>query len=145
VDHLDVHSAFLNGDLDEEVYMSIPQHEMACKLNKYLYGLKQSSIQWSIKLTNTLIDFGFRRSKVDYSLFIKTKPNSFLVVLDFVDDLLITGDNKEDIHKINEYHNMKFNIKDLGQARYFLGLEIERSKDGIVVCQRKYCLDLNGS
>jgi hypothetical protein len=95
-----------------------------------------------MKLTNTLIRFGFTRSKADYSLFIRAKATSFLVILVNVDDLLIVGDNKDEIQEIKEALNMKFNIKDLGTTRYFLGLEIAQSRERIALGQRKYCLDL---
>jgi hypothetical protein len=73
-----------------------------------------------------LIGLGFSRSKADYSLFIRANTNRFLVILVYVDDLLISGDKMADIQQIKDCLHMKLSNKDLGTARYFLGLEIAR-------------------
>nr|GEV64818.1 retrovirus-related Pol polyprotein from transposon TNT 1-94 [Tanacetum cinerariifolium] len=101
---MDVSNAFLHGDLTEEVYMQMPQgyvgkgenvHDtsstLVCKLKKSLYGLKQASRQWFVKLSSILLSFGFVQSKAEYSLFIKSDTYSFTATLVYVDDLLITG------------------------------------------------------
>lgn len=85
---LDISNAFLNVDLSEEVYMSLPlgynkpssaPHNLVCRLTKSLYGLKQASRQWNVKLTSTITSFGFVQSKSDYSLFIKGQGNNLLI------------------------------------------------------------------
>jgi len=94
---LDVNTAFLHGDLNEEVYMqpppglilSAPNH--VCKLQRSLYGLKQESKQWNTKLTETLISSDYTQSKADYSLFTKKSINGFTVILVYVDDLVLGG------------------------------------------------------
>jgi hypothetical protein len=94
---LDVNTAFLHGDLNEEVYMKpppglqLPHPDMVCKLQRSLYGLKQASRQWNTKLTETLIHSGFTQSKADYSLFTKNTTTGFTVVLVYVDDLVLGG------------------------------------------------------
>jgi hypothetical protein len=83
---------FLHGNPHEEVYMAAPQGfslvlpGMVCKLNKFVYGLKQSSRQWNEKLTQTLHSIGFKRSKVDYSLLTRQGKSSFLAIFVYVDD-----------------------------------------------------------
>ena len=113
-----------------------------CKLLKSLYGLKQASRQWNIKLTNTLLSAGFIQSSYDYSLFTLKKPEGMVIVLIYVDDLLITGDNELLIREAKEALHQKFKLKDLGELKYFLGIEVLRSKTGVILNQRKYILEL---
>nr|KYP43110.1 Retrovirus-related Pol polyprotein from transposon TNT 1-94 [Cajanus cajan] len=148
VHQLDINTAFLHGDLVEEVYMKPPpglilsSPNKVCKLQKSLYGLKQVSRQWNIKLTETLKLFGFVQSKSDYSLFTKRTNIGFIAILVYVDDLIISGSDETEIMKVKRLLDKQFSIKDLGQLSYFLGLEFSRSDQGISVCQRKYALEL---
>ncbi|GAU28547.1 hypothetical protein TSUD_268860 [Trifolium subterraneum] len=145
---LDVNTAFLHGDLNEEVYMQpppgleLPQPNLVCKLQRSLYGLKQASRQWNTKLTETLTSSGYIQSKADYSLFTKQTSTGFTVILVYVDDLVLGGTDMSEIHNIKTLLDDKFSIKDLGNLKYFLGFEVARSKEGISLCQRKYALDL---
>jgi len=113
-----------------------------CKLKKSLYGLKQASRQWNLELTKFLIDLGFTQSKQDYSLFTRSDEGKFLVVLVYVDDILITGSDGGGIVSVKAALHKAFTIKDLGEARYFLEVEISRSAKGILVNQKKYILDI---
>ena len=98
---LDVNNAFLNGSLQEEVYMDQPPRfeqwkDLACKLHKALYGLKQATRAWFVKLKNSLSSLGFTLSKANQSLFLKNTTTSYIFILDYVDDIIITGSrNKE--------------------------------------------------
>ncbi|CAN1263655.1 Retrovirus-related Pol polyprotein from transposon TNT 1-94 [Linum perenne] len=145
---LDVNTAFLHGDLYEEVYMSPPPGlilsapNLVCKLNKSLYGLKQASRQWNFKLTEFLLGSGYSQSKCDYSLFTKSVNGLFIAVLVYVDDIIITGTDLPTIQSLKTQLDKAFTIKDLGSLKYFLGLEIARSSKGISVCQRKYALEI---
>ena len=144
---LDVNNAFLHGDLDEEVYMSLPQGfhsqgEVVCKLNKSLYGLKQASRQWFAKFSSTLIQLGFIQSKADYSLFTRKCGDIFMVLLVYVDDVLIACNDKAEVDRFKIMLDDKFKLKDLGDLKFFLGLEVARSDKGIALCQRKYTLEL---
>jgi hypothetical protein len=145
---LDVNTAFLHGDLSEEVYMKpppglhLPHPNLVCKLQRSLYGLKQASRQWNTKLTETLVSSGYTQSKADYSLFTKHTNIGFTIILVYVDDLVLGGTDLTEIHHIKSLLDIKFSIKDLGVLKYFLGFEVARSQEGISLCQRKYTLDL---
>ena len=149
---LDVNNAFLNEDLFETVYMDLPfdyKHnvssshtKLVCKLNKSIYGLKQASRQWFEKFSTTLLQLGFTQSKSDYSLFIKGTGESFLALLVYVDDIIITGPSTFHIEVLKKYLHTCFKLKHLGTLKYFLGLELARSSDGPFLSQRQYTLQL---
>ncbi|GKV47833.1 hypothetical protein SLEP1_g54692 [Rubroshorea leprosula] len=145
---LDVNNAFLQGDLHEEVYMKIPQgftcnqSNKVCRLRKSLYGLRQASRNWFEKFTTSLEAVGFKQSKADYSLFTLAIADSFVVVLIYVDDIVITGNDGARIAALKHYLHSAFSIKDLGPLKYFLGIEVARTTEGIVLSQRKYALDI---
>ena len=104
-------------------------------MNKSLYGLKQASRQWFAKFSTTLIqDLGFIQSKADYSLFTRQTDQSFLIILVYVDDVLVASDNKDEIAQFKLLLDQKFKLKDLGDLKYFLGLEVARSDQGIALC-----------
>uniref|UniRef100_A0A2N9FZI4 Integrase catalytic domain-containing protein n=1 Tax=Fagus sylvatica TaxID=28930 RepID=A0A2N9FZI4_FAGSY len=150
---LDVNNAFLHGELDEEVYMTLPpgfhskgeqshSPSIVCKLQKSLYGLKQASRQWFSKFSTTLLQHGFTQSKADYSLFTKQHGSCFIALLVYVDDILIASNDATAVAQLKTYLDSQFKLKDLGPVRYFLGLEIARSSKGISVSQRKYALEI---
>ncbi|XP_060214071.1 uncharacterized mitochondrial protein AtMg00810-like [Lycium barbarum] len=85
---------------------------------------------------------GFVQSNYDYSLFTQQKESSILIVLVYVDDLLVTGSNHKLIEQVRKYLQTKFKMKDLGELKYFLGIELARSEKEIHLCQRKYALEL---
>ncbi|KAE8708351.1 Detected protein of unknown function [Hibiscus syriacus] len=146
--HMDVYNAFLQGDLVEEEYMSLPEgfcsqgETRVCRLQKSLYGLKQASRQWNMKLREALLLAGYSESKFDYSMFTKSQGSKVVIMLIYVDDLLITGNDNGLIEELKGILNKNFKMKDLGELRYFLGLEILRSAKGIIISQRKYALEL---
>ncbi|GJZ45341.1 cysteine-rich receptor-like protein kinase 8 [Tanacetum coccineum] len=155
---MDVSNAFLHGDLLEEVYMRPPfgysgtgkivtasntlDSNLVCKLKKSIYGLKQAPRQWFFKLLSVLVEFGYTQYKTDYSLFVKKEGSSFIVVLVYVDDLLITGNDQTQISKLKAQLSSIFHMKDLGEINYFLGLEVCRSSQGIFISQHKYTREL---
>ena len=148
IHQMDVQNAFLHGDLEEEVYMKMPPGFKAddpskvCRLRKSLYGLKQAPRCWFAKLSNALLQFGFVQSCSDYTLFTFIKGNDSLRVLIYVDDLIISCNNLDMIVKFKKYLSDCFKMKDLGNAKYFLGIEVSRGKSGIFLSQRKYALDI---
>lgn len=107
--HVDVHNAFLHGDLDEEVYMKLPSgystHDQikVCKLRKSLYGLRQAPGCWFTKLTTAWKAYGFVRSYSDYSLFTYQQKGVHLSVLVYVDDLIIAGDDTRGVAELKTY------------------------------------------
>ncbi|KAG7543853.1 Reverse transcriptase RNA-dependent DNA polymerase [Arabidopsis thaliana x Arabidopsis arenosa] len=150
---LDISNAFLNGDLDEEIYMSLPQgysprkggslpDNAVLKLEKSLYGLKQASRQWYLKFSTTLMNLGFKKSQADHTLFTRKAGNVFTSLLVYVDDIVIAGNDEEVIAQLKVDLAKAFKLRDLGPLKYFLGLEIARSVEGISICQRKYTLEL---
>ncbi|KAK0605442.1 hypothetical protein LWI29_026876 [Acer saccharum] len=146
---MDVNNAFLHGDLDEEIYMSPPprlqrqgENNLVCRLHKSLYCLKQASRQWLAKFSEAICSAGFVQSRADYSLFTKTQGKLFTALLIYVDDILITGNNPVSIAATKKFLHNHFNLKDLGNLKYFLGIEVSASKRGIFISQRKYALEI---
>ncbi|KAI3500537.1 hypothetical protein L1887_36359 [Cichorium endivia] len=145
---MDVNNAFLYGTLDEEVYMDLPpgyfskNDKQVCKLVKSLYGLKQAPRKWNEKFTASLVDFGFVQSKNDFSLYVKQNKEIFVVLLVYVDDIVLTGNNEQEIQSAKDFLKSQFLIKDLGILKYFLGIEIVKTDTGLCLSQRKYCLEL---
>jgi len=123
VHHLDVKSAFLNGDLAEKVYVQQPPgfvtagHERkVLKLHKALYGLKQASRPWNLKLDGSLLALGFARSECEHGLYTRGDGEKRLVVGIYVDDLIITGGSTEVISEFKEEMKSLFRMSDLGGA-----------------------------
>lgn len=138
----------MHGDLYEEVYkkpppsLEFPSSNMVCRLKISLFGLKQASRQWNTKLIETLLQSGYTQSKSDYSLFTKRSSLDFTTILVYVDDLVLTGTDLSKINNVKALLDQKFNIKDLGTLKYFLGFEVARTEQGICINQRKYALDM---
>ena len=115
---------------------------LVCRLTKSLYGLKQAFQQWFSKFSSSILAHGFKQSKCDYSLFTKTEGSIFIGLLVCVDDILIASNNPESVKVFTTFLDQQFKLKDLGPAKYFLGLELARSHKGISLCQRKYALEI---
>ncbi|XP_019168865.1 PREDICTED: uncharacterized protein LOC109164771 [Ipomoea nil] len=113
-----------------------------CKLLRSLYGLKQASRQWNAKLTTALTKEGFQQSKADPSLFTRGHDASFIALLVYVDDIIVTSANMSLIHELKVFLDSVFKIKDLGSLGYFLGIEAQLTENGLNICQRKYALDI---
>ena len=151
VHQMDVNTAFLYSSLAEEVYVEQPEglqipgkENWVCKLNRALYGLKQSSRAWFSLIAPTLVDFDFQQCEADSCIFVHTnvKGDKTYIAL-YVDDFLIAGDNADDIATIKGQLAEKFDMKDLGIAEKFLGMEIEYGEDGSVkLHQEQYLCDL---
>ncbi|KAL0375034.1 UNVERIFIED_CONTAM: Retrovirus-related Pol polyprotein from transposon RE1 [Sesamum radiatum] len=125
---MDVKSAFLNGYIDEEIYVEQPQgfiakgyEEKVLRLKKALYGLKQAPRAWYSRIDNYFMDRGFRRSLSEPTLYVKRQGNNEKMIHDFKEDMMKT-----------------FEMSDLGLMHFFLGIEINQEKEGIFICQKKY-------
>nr|KYP48666.1 Retrovirus-related Pol polyprotein from transposon TNT 1-94 [Cajanus cajan] len=120
---LDINNAFLHGDLTEEVYMKVPQglsvsdSTMVCKLQKSIYGLKQASRQWFAKLSTFLFNLGYKQSCYDHSLFIKKFNSKCIIILVYVNDLILAGDDAKEIAFFKQSLDNTFKIKDLGKSQ----------------------------
>ena len=147
----DVTNAFLHGELekDKEVYMAVPPGfdgefgpRQVCRLKKTLYGLKQSPRIWFGRFCQAMIKHGYKQSLSDHTLFTKRRGDKITCLIIYVDDMIITGDDTEEINNLKINLFKEFDMKDLGPLKYFLGIEVLRSRHGIFLRQRKYVLDL---
>ena len=146
---LDVKNAFLNGDLKEELYMEKPPGFVAqgefgkvCKLHKAIYDLKQSPRACFGKFRAAILMFGLRCCQSNCSVFCHTFERGKILLIVYVDDIIITGDDRKGIHDLKTFLQNSFQTKDLCKLRYFLGIELARSKEGIELSQRRYVLDI---
>ena len=163
-------NAFLHGSLTEDVYIQPPlglptPPESVCHLRRAIYGLKQAPRAWFECFRQAIISFGFQQSTKagfqdslhdhphisfqesfqDHSLFVRTSPQGRVLILLYVDDMIITGDDTTGIVDTQKYLYRQFQIKDLGRLRYFLGLEIAQADRGILISQQKYTSDIIAS
>lgn len=118
------------------------ERNRVCRLRKALYGLKQSPRAWFGKFSDAVLRFGMRRTESDHSVFSLTSEKGKVLLIVYVDDIIITGDDQKGIDELKTFLQQQFYTKDLGKLRYFLGVEVARSKDGISLSQRKYVLDI---
>ncbi|KAD4178302.1 hypothetical protein E3N88_26893 [Mikania micrantha] len=149
VHHLDVKSAFLHGELKEEVFVSQPEgfavkggEQKVYKLAKALYGLKQAPRAWNTKLDGVLRDCGFQRCKLEQAVYTKRTSDGLLVVGIYVDDLIVTGNKTEKIFQFKIQMEDNFEMSDLGLLSYYLGMEVSQGKDGIKVKQSSYAIKI---
>ncbi|GKV17137.1 hypothetical protein SLEP1_g27679 [Rubroshorea leprosula] len=148
--HMDVKSAFLNGVLQEEIYVEQPpgfeitgKEDYVYKLNKALYGLKQAPRAWYCRIDDYLMSQGFRRSIEEATLYVKgSSSESQLILSLYVDDLLLTGNDLKLMEQFKKVMMQEFAMTYLGETKYFLGLEVQQLSKGIFICQRKYALDI---
>lgn len=138
---MDAVTAFLQGDLDEDIFMQQPEGfndgtGKVCKLNRSIYGLKQSGRLWNIKLDNAMYRFGLRRAKNDPFIYFDKSANIYIAV--YVDDLLIFYKDDEKFEEIRKCLHETFRMKDIGHADSCVGINITRGKDCIELDQAKY-------
>uniref|UniRef100_A0A2N9G7D2 Integrase catalytic domain-containing protein n=1 Tax=Fagus sylvatica TaxID=28930 RepID=A0A2N9G7D2_FAGSY len=144
---MDVKNVFLNGDLTEEVYMQAPPGysdcpDKVCLLRRALYGLKQAPRAWFAKFSSIVHQFGFSSSSHDTALFIRRSDKGMILLLLYVDDMIITGDDHSGISDFKLFLHQQFEMKDLGHLSYFLGLEVSSDSTGYYLSQAKYASDL---
>jgi hypothetical protein len=146
---MDVHNAFLNGELIEIMFMkqpprfkdlSKPHH--VYRLNKALYGLKQAPRAWYTALKSAILQLGFHNSKADSSLFIYREGSILCYFLVYMDDIVITGNNPSFMNSVIQQLGVMFSLKDMGSLHYFLGIEVIPNLAGLFLSQHKYVRDL---
>ncbi|RVW41005.1 Retrovirus-related Pol polyprotein from transposon TNT 1-94 [Vitis vinifera] len=149
IHQLDIKNAFLHGDLEEEVYLEQPpgfvaqgEYGKVCRLKKALYGLKQSPRAWFGKFSKEIQAFGMNKSEKDHSVFYKKSAAGIILLVVYVNDIVITRNDHAGISDLKTFMHSKFHTKDLGELKYFLGIEVSRSKKRMFLSQRKYVLDL---
>ena len=137
---MDVKTAFLNGDLYEDVYMAQPEgfvmkgkEHMGCHLKKSIYGLKQASRQWYLKFDQIIRQFGFKANKKDDCVYAKFKESKFIFLILYVDDILLASNDRNMLLETKKFLASKFEMKDLGEATYVLGIEIYRDRSNGVL------------
>ena len=148
--HMDVKNAFLNGELLEEVYMKLPlgySHppgfpHRVCRLRRALYGLKQAHRAWFANFSSTISQHGFSGNSFDTTLFLRRSDHGIIILLLYVNDMIITGDDMQGIQDLKHFLGNQFKMKDVGPLNYFLGLEVSSSIDGYYLTQVKYTSDL---
>ena len=134
LEQLDVKTAFLHGDLEEEIYMLQPEgfeeqgkRNLVCRLNKSLYGLKQAPRCWYKRFDSFIMSLGYNRLNADPCAYFKRFGKSdFIILLLYVDDMLVAGPNKDHIEKLKAQLASEFEMKDLGPANKILGMQIHR-------------------
>jgi len=146
---MDVKSAFLNGFIDEEVYLSQPpgfedhnNPDYVFKLKKALYGLKQAPRQWYERLSNFLLSQGYERGKTNKTLFIKNSCNDIILVQVYVDDIIFGSNNESLCEQFVATMQGEFEMSMMGELNFFLGLQVKQVEHGIFLCQTKYCREL---
>ncbi|GJR82221.1 pol polyprotein [Tanacetum coccineum] len=145
IHQMDVKTAFLNGDLEEEIYMNQPEGFIApgqegkvCRLVKSLYGLKQAPKQWHQKFDHTMLESGFKINECDKCVYVKDTSAGYVILCLYVDDMLIVGSNDKIIRSTKDMLKSKFDMKDMGLADVILGIKIIRTQNGLVLSQAHY-------
>ena len=157
IHQMDVDAAYLNDDIDYDIYMKQPEgsyvnesEHLVCKLNKSLYGLKQSGRVWYEKITDELKSLGFHQLLTENCVFITTHgENSLTIIALYVDDLLLQSNSLKTLNNVKQKLSTIISMKDVGEAKYILGLEIYRNRlnKTISITQHRYItkiIELNG-
>ena len=143
-------SAFLHGELQEEVYVEQPKgfvqkgkEENVYKLKKALHGLKQAPRAWYSRIDSHFEKKGFTKCPYEYTLYVKTeKGGNILIICLYVNDLIFVSNNEEIFELFKKSMMKEFEMTDLGLMRYFLGLEVTQTLAGNFICQKKYAQEL---
>lgn len=146
---MDVKTAFLYGELDEELFVEKPEgfvipgkEKFVYKLNNSLYGLKQAPRMWNKKITSVFTSFGLHQLRTDPSVFVSSNSNYFLIVALYVDDLLIASSHGNQLEQLKVILESQFEMKNLGEPTYLLGVQITKTSSGIKISQEKYISEL---
>ena len=145
IHHLDVKSAFLNGEINEVIHVKKPEGFLVkgkdghvLRLKKVLYGLKQAPRAWYFKLYTCLISLGFIKSNHEQSLYLKRSDTNTIIVGVYVDDLIVTGLSSVGIENFKAEMTREFDMSNLGSLSSYLGIELKQSKEFIFLSQTTY-------
>jgi hypothetical protein len=135
---MDVKNAFLHGELQEEVYLDQPlgyedmsHPDYVCRLRKALYGLKQAPRAWHDKIVEYFVTIDFHMLDADHSFYVCKSDEGIMVITIYVDDLIVGGDNEKEVEHVKSFLRQKFDMKDLGELKFFLGIEVIKTLEGI--------------
>ncbi|MCQ7012854.1 hypothetical protein M9Y11_18445, partial [Clostridioides difficile] len=144
---MDVKTAFLNGSLEENIYMKQPegfiakgQEHMVCKLKKSIYGLKQASRSWNIRFDEVIQSYGFTQCPDEQCVYRRRDENVVVFLVLYVDDILLIGNSKKVLSDVRVWLSKQFDMKDLGEAGHILGIKIirDRRKRSLCLSQASY-------
>ncbi|KAK8934097.1 hypothetical protein KSP39_PZI014574 [Platanthera zijinensis] len=147
---MDAVAAYLNGYLEEDVYIEQPpgyvvkgQEKKVCKLRKALYGLKQGARAWNGRIDTFLQKHGYVKCPYEYALYMKVEKNGDIMILClYVDDMIFTGSNPAMFEEFKSLMKKEFEMTNLGELSYFLGVEVQQREDGIFIAQKKYAEEI---
>lgn len=152
VRHLDIKTAYLHGDLDEDIYMEMPEwyddsedtSEYVYKLNRGIYGLKQAGRQWNKKLDQSLRDAGFIRCEQEPCVYYKVYDGKLIVLGIFVDDIVAAARSNQDIEEVKKFLSLFYEINDEGELEFYTGIKVQRdrSKGVFYLSQPQYIRDM---
>jgi hypothetical protein len=132
---MDVRTTFLNGDLEENIYMAQPKgfgikekENMGCHLKKSIYELKQASRQWYLKFDRMIKGFGFKENVEDNCVYAKFKNGKYIFLILYVDDIMIASSDVNLLMETKKFLSSNFDMKYLGEASFVLGIEIHRDR-----------------
>lgn len=139
----DVESAFLNGDLQHNIYMYQPsgyddESGRVCKLKKALYGLKQASRSWNTSIHTTLLDMGFKHSQVDPCLYVHVSHDGGSYLFLYVDDMVLATNSESIKDMFYKSVSDAYKVKDMGELKWMLNMEVSRDSTGVVISQRSF-------
>ena len=144
---MDVTTAYLNAPIDCEIYMEQPQGyesksetdvKMVCKLEKSLYGLKQSGRNWNVMLHTHLSENGFKQNPADHCVYTRETQEGKVILLIWVDDLIIAASNEGVLNSVKNMLSERFKMKDLGKLNHFLGIDFNQTEDQVTMSQKRY-------
>src|SRR3954466_11548021 len=128
---MDVKTAFLHGELDEEIFMDQPQGfesekhgDKVCRLKRSIYGLKQSSRQWYLRFHRAILSYGFTMIEQDHCVHLKRSKAGFLILTLYADDILMSSEDKKLVSETKVRLSSQFDMKHMGEAAFVLGVKI---------------------
>ena len=144
IHQMDVKTAYLHAPIDRDIYMEQPEayvkegEKLVCKLEKSIYGLKQSGRNWNEMLHKCLTDDNFTQNPADHCVYAKESKGEKVMIAIWVDDLIIAASNTKSLQKVKNMLSTKFKMKDLGRIKHFLGMDFSQSKGCVKVSQKRY-------